>query len=119
MRLTLNGTSEDLVNLRQLQASILDSASRLVKPGGRLLYATCSLLHSENEAQAIAFLDRHPEFSARELAVPDALESNESNSAESNSIKSNSIKSNSMLRMLSSKHETDGFFAAGFIRRAN
>ena len=42
---------EDVAELPALQADILDSAQRLVKPGGRLIYATCSLLMEEDEDQ--------------------------------------------------------------------
>lgn len=48
--------------LLPLQSNILDSASRLVKKGGRLVYATCSLLPDENEIQVEKFLARHPDF---------------------------------------------------------
>ena len=44
------------------QSRILDSAATLVKPGGRLVYATCSVLRDENEAIVDAFLAAHPEF---------------------------------------------------------
>jgi 16S rRNA (cytosine967-C5)-methyltransferase len=53
---------EDLAELEQIQRSILDSAWRLAKPGGRLVYATCSLLAEENEAQVDAFLAAHGDF---------------------------------------------------------
>jgi 16S rRNA (cytosine967-C5)-methyltransferase len=49
-------TAEGLAELVDLQARILESAARLVKPGGRLVYATCSLLAAENEAQVARFL---------------------------------------------------------------
>jgi 16S rRNA (cytosine967-C5)-methyltransferase len=52
----------DLVELGEVQRNILDSAWRLVKPGGRLIYATCSLLAEENEAQVAAFLAAHADF---------------------------------------------------------
>jgi 16S rRNA (cytosine967-C5)-methyltransferase len=51
-----------LDHLIPLQASILARASTLVKPGGRLVYATCSLLYSENRGQIEAFLAEHPGF---------------------------------------------------------
>jgi len=44
------------------QTAILDSATRYVKPGGRLAYVTCSLLDEENGAQIRAFVERHPDF---------------------------------------------------------
>jgi 16S rRNA (cytosine967-C5)-methyltransferase len=53
---------EDVAELGEIQRSILYSAWRLVKPGGRLIYATCSLLAEENEAQADAFLSAHVDF---------------------------------------------------------
>ncbi len=49
---------EFLENLKETQKEILDSYSRLVKPGGQMVYATCSLLPSENEKQVSAFLKR-------------------------------------------------------------
>src|SRR5262249_32783706 len=55
-------TPTDLAELIERQRAILDSAARLVKPAGRLIYVTCSLLREENEAQAEAFLDAHPDF---------------------------------------------------------
>ena len=55
-------TPEDVAELEQVQRNILDSAWRLVKPGGRLIYATCSLLAEENEAQIEAFLAAHADF---------------------------------------------------------
>ena len=51
---------EGLAGLEALQARILDAASGLVAPGGRLGYATCSLLDGENRAQVEAFVARHP-----------------------------------------------------------
>jgi 16S rRNA (cytosine967-C5)-methyltransferase len=52
----------DLAALADLQARLLDSACRLVKPGGRLVYATCSLLPPENGERMERFLEAHPEF---------------------------------------------------------
>ncbi len=51
-----------LEELLPLQKNILESASRLVKPGGRLIYATCSMLNEENAGQVDAFLEKNPEF---------------------------------------------------------
>ncbi|MEE3503269.1 RsmB/NOP family class I SAM-dependent RNA methyltransferase [Acidiphilium acidophilum] len=52
----------DLAELVVKQAAILDEAQRLVKPGGALIYATCSLLDAENQGQVAGFLARHPSF---------------------------------------------------------
>ena len=55
-------TAHDLAELTAKQAVILDEASELVRPGGRLVYATCSLLPEEDEMQIERFLARHPDF---------------------------------------------------------
>ncbi len=52
----------DLQALIELQREILDAAAAVVRPGGILVYSTCSLEPEENEAQVDAFLSRHPEF---------------------------------------------------------
>lgn len=57
-------TPERLATLVALQAELLEKSAPFVKPGGRLAYATCSVLPCENDAQIAAFLSRHPEFSA-------------------------------------------------------
>ena len=57
--------------LTELQARLLDTAAAYVKPGGTLVYSTCSILKDENERQAAAFLQRHPEF--REEALPQSI----------------------------------------------
>ncbi|WP_296596167.1 RsmB/NOP family class I SAM-dependent RNA methyltransferase [Phenylobacterium sp.] len=90
--------------LTALQASILDSAARLVKPGGRLVYATCSLLPQENEAQLEAFLAAHPEFAVVPLreAAPQITASAHPEH----------------LSLTPARHGTDGFFAAVMVRAA-
>ena len=55
-------TPEDLETYRQAQRDVLDRAARLVRPGGRLVYVTCSFLPSENTAQIERFRDAHPAF---------------------------------------------------------
>jgi 16S rRNA (cytosine967-C5)-methyltransferase len=57
-------TPTGVLELNQKQMSILTSAARLLKPGGRLVYATCSLLPQENQAIAEDFLAKHPQFEA-------------------------------------------------------
>jgi 16S rRNA (cytosine967-C5)-methyltransferase len=58
----------DLAELVPKQAQILSAAARLVRKGGRLVYATCSVLVEENEAQVQAFMAARPEFSVVPLA---------------------------------------------------
>lgn len=60
---------EDIRKLAGLQARLLDKAAALLKPGGRLVYCTCSLEAEEGERQAEAFLARHPDF-VRQPIVP-------------------------------------------------
>jgi 16S rRNA (cytosine967-C5)-methyltransferase len=55
-------TPQGVVELAAKQLSILESAARLVKPGGRLVYATCSILREENEGVVEGFLAAHPTF---------------------------------------------------------
>ena len=87
-----------------LQASVLASAARLVKPGGRLVYATCSMLPEENEEQVGAFLDAHPAFHVVPLreAAPRLNESAHPD----------------YLSLTPARHHTDGFFAAVMHRHA-
>jgi len=55
---------DDLAELPAIQDQLLDQGARLVRPGGRLIYVTCSLLRVENEDRTDAFLSRHPDFAA-------------------------------------------------------
>jgi 16S rRNA (cytosine967-C5)-methyltransferase len=98
---------EDLAELIPRQQQILASAARLVRPGGRLVYATCSLLHEEDEAQAEAFLAAEPEFSV----VPVARVWQET-------IGGASPGGERYLRLTPAQHATDGFFVAIFERQS-
>lgn len=60
----------ELARLTTLQAEILDLAARLVKPGGRIIYVTCSLLDEEGAGQFSAFLDRVNIFQAQDFSLP-------------------------------------------------
>jgi 16S rRNA (cytosine967-C5)-methyltransferase len=55
-------SEEFIESIRQEQASILDQYSKMLKPGGLMVYATCSILPSENREQIDRFLETHPEF---------------------------------------------------------
>ena len=65
-------TQEDILKLVQLQKKILDRAIKLLKPGGIVVYATCSLEKDESEKQVEAFLKRQPKFS-RVPVTPDEV----------------------------------------------
>lgn len=92
-------TETDLAELVRKQAAILDSAQSLVRKGGRLVYATCSLLLEENEQQIAAFLQRHPGFTHIPLARAWPLQTPVPCSDEN-------------LSLTPARHGTDGFFAA-------
>ena len=98
-------TPEDIVELAGKQASLLSAAAKLVRPGGRIVYATCSILDEENKEIAEAFLASHAQF--RLLPAVDVLR-----------------KERIHLEMLEyfevwpHVHGTDGFFAAVFERGA-
>lgn len=87
------------------QAEILDEYSVLVKPGGRLVYSTCTLIKRENEEQVSAFLERHTDFEL--LSAPEIL-FHQGVKVESGS---------RYLTLLPHKTMTDGFFAAVLVRR--
>jgi 16S rRNA (cytosine967-C5)-methyltransferase len=96
---------EAIAELAVKQRAILDAAARLVKPGGRLVYATCSILQDENDAVADAFQASHPEFrpvSAASLLAGQRIP----------------LDTGERLRLWPHLHDTDGFFAAIFERVA-
>ena len=64
-------TEESIREMTSLQAGLLDTVCAYVKPGGTLVYSTCSVLKDENERQAEQFLGRHPEF--EEIPLPEAI----------------------------------------------
>ncbi len=99
----------DIDELVVKQAEILDAAAPLVKPGGKLVYATCSVLPRENQEQIDAFLARHPEFEPVGLAEA----WREATGGELPA----AIADGSALRLSPGQHGTDGFYVA-VLRRA-
>lgn len=98
-----------LKTLVDLQQRILQSASRMVKPGGRLIYATCSLLPEENQNQVDAFLAKNPDFTAEPLSV---------NWQASGYVLPEGVDlSQSSLQLTPYTHETDGFFVSAMRRK--
>ena len=90
--------------MKEKQAKILDSAARLLKPGGRLVYATCSLLEEENEAIAHAFTATH-EGDFKPVVAAQALEKGHAGEPQT-------LIRGEFLRLWPHRHGTDGFFAA-------
>ena len=99
-------TEQDLLELVDSQRVILASAARLVKPGGRLVYATCSILPDENEKQVAAFVESHPDFHV--VPVPSLWDSQ---------VGTQCPVDGPYLRLTPFAHGTDGFFAAVLERR--
>ena len=66
----LHRTANDIEQLVKLQAQILDSVWQTLSPGGRLLYATCSIWPEENHEQMSQFLQRHHDAQLDELELP-------------------------------------------------
>ena len=101
-----NQTAVDEMTVKQ--TAILQSAARLLKSGGRLVYATCSVLPQENEAIALAFSEANPDFAP--LDVGEVLVGLKVENAEN--LCSGGDNQQKFLRLWPHRHQTDGFFAA-------
>ncbi|MEH0194696.1 RsmB/NOP family class I SAM-dependent RNA methyltransferase [Caulobacter sp. CCNWLY153] len=89
--------SSDQLAKRQIeQDSVMEDASTFVKAGGRMVYVTCSLLTEENEDRVAAFLERHPEFTVKPIALDGVTH----------------VTPEGYLRLTPHRAGTDGFFAA-------
>ncbi len=89
--------------LPELQERILQNASRYVKPGGTLLYSTCTILRRENEGVVDAFLKRNPDFAPETIPLPEGLRH----------------AGGAMLTLLPCDDECDGFFMAKLRKNEN
>jgi len=105
-------TPQTVAAQAELQLAILHSAARLLKPGGRLVYATCSLLQAENEAVCAAFEPAHPDFEP--VPVASLLEGVHISGASTLC----SGEDGRWLRLWPHRHATDGFFAAVWRKKA-
>jgi 16S rRNA (cytosine967-C5)-methyltransferase len=97
-------STQSVAELNVKQAAILDSAARLLKQGGRLVYATCSLLYEENQGIVQTFLAAHPDFTllpAGEVLRQQHVE----------------LAMGDYLQLTPQLHNTDGFFAAVLERK--
>jgi len=90
---------DKMKELPPLQASILENAGRYLKPGGRLVYSTCTVLKEENEAVVEKFLREHPEFSLEGFELPGIGAVEEG-----------------MITLWPHVHGTDGFFIAKIVK---
>ena len=91
----------DILKLTKIQAGLIENAARLVKPGGVLVYSTCTVEPDENEEIVTAFLARHPEF-ALELAAP--------------FVNADLVNARGFVETFPHRHGMDGSFAARLVR---
>lgn len=87
--------------LPALQLKIINNQARYVKPGGLLIYSTCTLVRAENEGVVESFLAQHPDFTLEPLPLPAPFPKNESG----------------MLALVPGQYDTDGFFISRLRRR--
>ncbi len=104
----------DVAEMAALQGKILQSSARLLKSGGRLVYATCSLLREENEAIAEAFSSANPDFEPMDVA--ELLTSQKIDNAAS-LCAGPPESATRYLRLWPQVHGSDGFFAAVWQRK--
>ena len=90
-----------MAELPALQRKILVNVARYVKPGGLLMYSTCTLVRAENEGIVEAFLQTHPDFTTEPLPLPAPFPKNESG----------------MLALVPGEYDTDGFFICRLRRK--
>ena len=93
---------EELKALPALQLAILENQAAYVKPGGVLLYSTCTVLKAENEDVISAFLAKHEDYYLEPLELPDVFPKNETG----------------MLTLIPGEYDTDGFFICRLRRKA-
>lgn len=97
-------TDEDIEALVREQKRIIDAVSRLVKPGGKLVYATCTVSRRENGRQAARFLAEHKEFGPSAETLPACIRERAVDGG---------------VQLLQDKDGTDGFYIAAFVRKAD
>ena len=93
---------KELEDLPALQLKILETQASYVRPGGTLLYSTCTVLKRENEDVVSAFLAAHGGFTTEPLPLPDVFPKNETG----------------MLTLIPGEYDTDGFFICRLRRKA-
>ncbi|MBR2309806.1 MAG: 16S rRNA (cytosine(967)-C(5))-methyltransferase RsmB [Oscillospiraceae bacterium] len=92
---------DSMADLPGLQLAILRNQARYVKPGGVLLYSTCTLVRKENEGVVEKFLKENPEFTTERLTLPPVFPEN----------------TTGMLTLIPGQYDTDGFFICRLRRK--
>ena len=92
---------DSMKELPQLQLAILNNQASHVKPGGVLMYSTCTLVRRENEGVVEKFLKQNPDFVTEKLELPDVFPKNETG----------------MLTLVPGEYDTDGFFICRLRRK--
>jgi 16S rRNA (cytosine967-C5)-methyltransferase len=92
--------ADDLFTLPVIQSAILENASTYVRPGGLLIYSTCTILPEENEQVVTAFLAEHPDFVMESFTLPQPMGS-----------------INGQLTLWPQRHDTDGFYICRMRKR--
>ncbi len=92
----------ELEDLPRLQLAILENQAGYVKPGGVLIYSTCTMLKRENEDVVSAFLQKHDDYYLEPLDLPEVFPKNETG----------------MLTLIPGEYDTDGFFISRLRRKA-
>ena len=89
---------ENVAELVETQRALLDTCCQYVKPGGVMVYSTCSILRAENDQQIASFLERHPEFKLEKLpaSIPEQFRAHEATG----------------LQLLPHRDGTEGFYIA-------
>ncbi|BBN98617.1 16S rRNA (cytosine(967)-C(5))-methyltransferase RsmB [Sporolactobacillus terrae] len=103
-------TAEEISGLLPIQQTILEEAAPLVKPGGRLIYSTCTIQKEENEQQILAFLKRHPEYRTDSTLferLPSVLSDDRAS------------RKPGMIQIFPYQFDTDGFFICCLERKDN
>ena len=93
---------KDMARLPDVQLKILCKQAQYVKPGGVVIYSTCTLVRDENEGVVEAFLKHHSDFCLEPLPLPDNFPKN----------------TTGMMALIPGQYETDGFFIARLRRKA-
>lgn len=100
-------TEADIHKLQHIQGEILEAVSTLLKPGGVLVYSTCTLVQEENEQLIKSFINRHQEFKL-DTSLPSLL---------SQELKEKVDASDGMIQILPQHFHTDGFFISRLVKR--